>query len=156
MFFYERRVHLDDTDSVGVLYFANQLKFAMEAFEEFLCSRDLTLNEIIANRDYLLPIVHAEADYSVPLRVGDLLQIVLWVSHIGNSSVHFSTEVRRSSEVVGTSKIVHAAISKVTKSSIAIPEELLEIFRSLHKGVKFGRNFELRKEQRESLKDLSR
>ena len=36
MFIYRTQIRLKDTDATGVLYFSEQYKFALEAFEEFL------------------------------------------------------------------------------------------------------------------------
>ena len=157
MFFYRRRVRLEDTDAVGILYFSNQLKFSAEAYEEFLYSRGLTLTDVIEDRDYLLPVVHAETDFSEPLKVGDALEISLWISHIGTASVHFSSEIMRGDRVVGRTKIIHVSMSKKTRSSIPLPIELLEIFRSLFagKGVELDGNLEPREEIREPLPDLA-
>jgi YbgC/YbaW family acyl-CoA thioester hydrolase len=131
MFIYQTRVRLKDTDATGVLYFSEQFKFAMEAFEEFLKGRGLLLKELMAT-PYLIPVVHAEADYFAPLVVGDNLEIAMEVSQIGSSSITLRYTIfdpgRRIE--VGKVQIVHVVIDKETKRPVPIPDFLRSVLES--------------------------
>jgi len=133
-FIYIRRVRLEDTDAVGVIFFTNQLKFSMESFEELLISKDITIDQMVLKKDYLLPIVHTEGDFFIALRQGDLLEIETYVSHIGTSSFSISSTLRKkgSKEIAGTAKIVHVAISKITEKSLPIPQEVVDVLSQFH------------------------
>lgn len=128
MFTYPTRLRLKDTDATGVLYFSEQFKFAMEAFEEFLNVKGVAWKELMAS-PYLLPVVHAEADYLAPLRVGDALEISLKVTKIGTSSItlEYTFYDPKSKRDVGRVQIVHVTVDKNTLTAVPIPDFLRKI-----------------------------
>ncbi len=136
MFSCKRVIHLQDTDATGVLYFAQQLRLALEVFEEFLQERGLPLRDLLLKKEYLMPIVHAEADYFSPLFVGDSLIIQLSLQNLGTSS--FSLGYRYFDEKNGKEKgkatIVHVTTSKKTWKSMPIPKEVRECVMQLEEG----------------------
>lgn len=133
MFTSQKIIHLRDTDATGVLYFAQQLRLALEAFEEFIAAEGLSLGELIGNRDFLIPIVHCEADYFAPLLVGDKIEISISLKKLGTSSFTLNYgyyDITKEKEV-GAASIVHVATSNITKQSIPIPSEMREILEKL-------------------------
>lgn len=132
MFCYRTTIKLRDTDATGVLFFTEQLRLALEAFETYLSSLGISLNSLLASSGYLMPIVHAEADFAAPLRLGDAIEIHWGLENIGNSSFTFvshflKAEDRRSS---GKVKIVHVAVDKHTGSKIVLPKAVLELLQA--------------------------
>jgi 1,4-dihydroxy-2-naphthoyl-CoA hydrolase len=126
MFIYHTQIRLKDTDATGVLYFSEQFRMALEAFEEFLKERGFSLSQLLSS-PYLMPIVHAEADYLAPLTVGDELQISLSVVKLGTSSVTTECFFRARNVVVGKVQIVHVVIEKETRTAVAIPDFLRKV-----------------------------
>ena len=51
MFIYHRLIHVQDTDATGVLYFANELQIALEAFEEFLLTQGFSIGEMVRKNE---------------------------------------------------------------------------------------------------------
>lgn len=132
MYIYKRTILLKETDATGVLFFSEQLNLALEALENYFSSCSFSLIEMIDSGDFLLPIVHAEADFFSPLRVGDEVSIALGCEKVGTSSFTLTTEFRSGREgAVGTTKIVHVAISKQSQKAIALPPLLLEMLNGL-------------------------
>jgi 1,4-dihydroxy-2-naphthoyl-CoA hydrolase len=131
MFVYHTQVWLKDTDATGVLYFTEQFRKALEAFEGFLKERGFSLRQLL-DSSYLMPIVHAEGDYFVPLTVGDELEILLKVVKLGTSSVtlEFSFRDPKRGVDVGRVRLVHVVIEKESRSSVPIPDFLRAIFES--------------------------
>jgi len=127
-FVYRTQLRLKDTDATGVMYFSEQFKFALEAFEEFLKERGFALKELLAS-SFLLPVVHAKADYFAPMQVGDLLEVALYVEKIGCSSIvlhYLFSDPNRGIEV-GRAEVVHVAVDRLTRKKIPIPERLRAI-----------------------------
>jgi len=87
MFIYRRTIRVQDTDATGVLYFANQLQIALEAFEEFLLTQGFSFGEMVRKKQFLLPIVHTEGDFFAPLTLGDQIEVHLSFSKIGTTSI---------------------------------------------------------------------
>ncbi len=125
MYVYKTQITLRDTDATGVLYFSEQFRMALEAFEEFLKDRGFSLNQLLGS-EYLMPIVHAEGDYFAPLVVGDELEISLKVVKLGTSSITlesvFHDPYRKIP--VGKVQIVHVVIDKEKRSPVPIPDFL--------------------------------
>jgi acyl-CoA thioesterase FadM len=117
-------VKLADTDAAGLLFFANLFKLAHDAYESFMTSTGLGLNQIIQNMDYLLPIVHAEADYKSPLRLGNRFRIFLKSAVQNHSFVLTACFRDLSGEIAAEVRTVHVAVSKVTGKKIPLSEQL--------------------------------
>ncbi len=128
MFTYRTKIRLKDTDATGVLYFSEQFKLALEAFEEFLASQGFSLRELL-NSSYLMPIVHAEADYSAPLKVGDPLEISLQVAKLGTSSITLQYALFDPDRKipVGRVEIVHVVVDREKGISVPIPDFLRKL-----------------------------
>jgi 1,4-dihydroxy-2-naphthoyl-CoA hydrolase len=131
MYIYHTQVRLKDTDATGVLYFTEQFRMALEAFEEFLKDRGFPLKQLLES-SYLMPIVHAEADYFAPLTVGDALEISLKVVKLGTSSVtlEFSFRSPECKFEIGKVQIVHVVIEKEKRNSVPIPDFFRTILES--------------------------
>ena len=131
MFSYRTEIHLRDTDATGVLYFAEQFRLALEAFEHFLKERGLSLNTLIKTHPFLMPIVHAEGDYFAPLEVGDKIEIFPTLAKIGTSSFSIHFRFVKQDQEVGKVSIVHVVVDKKTRKSVPMPDSLREILHKL-------------------------
>jgi len=128
MFIYQTRVRLRDTDATGVLYFTEQLRMAVEAFEAGLEASHFSLKNLL-NSNYLLPIVHVEADYKAPLAVGDSLEVSLRVVKLGDTSFTLQSvfHAPEQKKEVGKVEIVHVVIERKNKTPASIPDFLREV-----------------------------
>jgi len=127
-FFCQKRVvRMSETDATGSLYFTNFLKFAVEAFEEFL--------EGVNSKDYLLPGVSAKSSYIAPLYRNDEILLKLSVTKIGNSSFELSTRIEKRGVQVGFVEIIHVVTSEATKQKISIPNLLKELLVSIKNDI---------------------
>lgn len=133
MFTYSTTIHLRDTDATGVIFFGEQFRFALEAFEHLLKAEGLNLGNILKTGDFLLPVVHAEADYLAPLRVSDEIDIHILATQIGTSSFTLGYKLYRKGgkEEVGSVSIVHVVISRTSQKSMPIPEQLLVLLKKI-------------------------
>lgn len=131
MYQFETSVRLHDTDSAGLLFFANQFKMAHDCYESFLSDNGLSFLTIIVERDYLLPIVHAEADYAEALEVGQELVVELSAGRIGNSSFTLNYRFTSNDDEVGSVSTVHVCVDAETGEKRDLPDELVEILEEL-------------------------
>jgi len=77
MFIYHRTVRFQDTDAAGVMYFANGLAIAHEAYEASLQATGIDQKAFFKGVPVAVPIVHASVDFLRPIAVGDRLEIHL-------------------------------------------------------------------------------
>lgn len=129
MFITYNKVRMYDTDMGGVLFFANQFRFAHDAWEELMACEGLYFRHLFRTHPFTFVVVHAEADYKAPLDVSDELEIHVWIDHIGASSFTVGYEIYRleknkEKELIGTVKTVHVTLNTKTRTKINIPKEL--------------------------------
>jgi acyl-CoA thioester hydrolase len=90
---YRHRVLYGDTDQMGVVYYANYLRFFEGARNEWIRSLGLSYAQI-EERGIMLPVFEASIQYLKPARYDDLLDIKLVVSHT-RVKVRFEYKVHR-------------------------------------------------------------
>jgi 1,4-dihydroxy-2-naphthoyl-CoA hydrolase len=132
MFIAHNQVRMNDTDAAGILYFANQFRFAHDALEDFFESEGYSFSRMLYDESFIFVIVHAEADFLAPLAVSDKLEIHVNIEKIGTSSFTISFHIYKSpdSTLVGTAKTVHVYLDRTTRKKKHIPEHLSKL---LHK-----------------------
>ncbi|MGE4169990.1 MAG: acyl-CoA thioesterase [Candidatus Margulisiibacteriota bacterium] len=123
-FLSSQTVKMYDTDAAGILYFANQFRFAHDAFEELMASEGLSFQRLFDHEPYIFVIVHAESDYFSSLKVGDGIQVKTWISYIGESSFHISYDVFKGEVLTGRAKTVHVCIGKASRAKQSLPDEI--------------------------------
>lgn len=131
MYTYTTSIFLKDTDATGVLYFTEQMKLCLQAFETYLQESGFSLNHLIEQSPFLMPIVHAESDYFASFVVGDPVEITLTVSRIGTSSFTLSYILRSRGIEKGKATIVHVAVDKTNRSTIPLPKELTDLLQKI-------------------------
>jgi len=111
----DKRVYYHDTDSGGVVYYANYLRHLEEGRTEFLRSLGIDTSEY-AKSGILFPVVHIEADYKAPARYGDVISVYTSVEKVGNASVRFVQQVRRADTLLLAAKVVWACVDADMKA----------------------------------------
>ena len=121
---YRHRVLYGDTDQMGVVYYANYLRFFEGARNEWIRALGLTYAQI-EERGIMLPVFEAHTQYLRPARYDDLLDVPLVVTHT-RVKIRFEYEVRRvgSDELLALGHTVHACVGREGRPTRA-PEWLL-------------------------------
>jgi acyl-CoA thioester hydrolase len=120
----EKKVYYHDTDSGGVVYYANYLKFMEEARTEFCLSRGVDLAEWF-RKGIAFAVVHVEVDYKCPAQYGDNLRVTAAVEKLGNSSVHFYQEIINAQKTLVKARTVWACVGKDFKVQ-SLPQQVRE------------------------------
>ena len=122
---YRHRVLYGDTDQMGVVYYANYLRFFEGARNEWIRALGIPYREIEA-RGIMLPVYEASVQYLRPAKYDDLLDIHLAVSHT-RVKIRFEYKVRRAEgdEVLALGHTVHVCVGKEGKPTRA-PDWLLQ------------------------------
>jgi 1,4-dihydroxy-2-naphthoyl-CoA hydrolase len=122
MFTYKTKIHLHDTDAAGRIFFANQFTIIHDAYEQLLEDSGFSFQSMLKGHSYFLPIVHAESSYLMPLAVGDKIEVIIKVGHIGTTSFSFEYNLMRGRNLVGTAKTVHVTVSNKTHKKMSLPK----------------------------------
>lgn len=126
MFEYKHFVKLADTDSAGILFFANQFRIIHYAFETMLHSNGISFNEMLYTDKFALPLTHAEANFNSPIHVSDELTIRISVNEYSKTSFTLLYDIYKNNDLCGTAKTVHVAMDFKTGNKIDLPEHIFE------------------------------
>ena len=117
------KIYYEDTDSGGVVYYANYLKFLERARSETLYSLDFTNSGLLENHGILLIVKSCNIEYKKPAKFEDKLEIISEVLTFTKSSFIIKQDIMRKDEIISVAEIHLVAVDKNGKPK-KIPEEL--------------------------------
>ncbi|WP_455218157.1 tol-pal system-associated acyl-CoA thioesterase [Kaarinaea lacus] len=119
------RVYYEDTDSGGVVYYANYLKFMERARTEWLRSLGLEQDQLIEEQGVIFAVRSAQVDYLKPARFNQLLSVSAEIIETGKASMTFNQEVHVSSTNSGNNNNTTETETKGVEGNMATAGELL-------------------------------
>jgi len=119
------RVIYGDTDQMGIVYYANYLRFFEAGRTEFLRAKGLRYREIEERLRIQLPVSEASVSYRAPARYDDLLTVETSLEEARRVSARFGYRVHRDGELLATGHTVHACVGEDGRV-VRMPAELLE------------------------------
>lgn len=87
------RVYYEDTDSGGVVYYANYLRFMERARTEWLRRLGFEQDDLREREGILFAVHSLQVDYHKPARFNDLLQVTVRAEKIGRASLDFAQTI---------------------------------------------------------------
>jgi len=120
-----KRIYYHDTDSGGIVYYANYLRHLEEGRTEFLRALGIDTSEYAKN-GILFPVVRIQADYKSPARYGQVISVYTSVEKVGNASVCFVQQVKRADTLLLEAKVVWACVDARMKAK-PVPAEIRKI-----------------------------
>lgn len=136
MITHDRRVHFEDVDAAGILFFARFLNYAHDAMECLFETLPGGYPALITARRIGFPAVHVSTDFQAPIRYGDVARIRASVKKLGTTSCHFDFEFTRASDGVVTamSSQVHVCTELSVMRKQEIPPDIRTVLQS-HMGT---------------------
>ena len=93
------RVIYGDTDQMGVVYYANYLRFFEAGRTEFIRAKGLRYRDFEASYQLWLPVTEAHVRYLQPARYDDPIRIRCWVREAASRRVDFGYAVEHADEI---------------------------------------------------------
>jgi len=124
----ELRVIYGDTDQMGVVYYANYLRYFEAARSNFLRERGRSYRDI-ERHGVLLPVVEAHVRYLSPARYEDVLHIEPIVAAVRGATLRYDYRVTRGGELLADGYTVHACIDQATRRPTRIPDDIKALLR---------------------------
>lgn len=122
------RVYYEDTDTGGVVYYANYLKFFERGRTEWLRSLGMDQRELATREQMMFVVRHADIAYRQPARLDDRIDIRTTVAEMRASTLVFDQQALRDGELLASATVqvcaVHAATFKPMRLSPAIRDLL--------------------------------
>ena len=130
------RVYYEDTDTGGVVYYANYLKFFERARTEWLRSAGIGQQLMTSQENVMFVVKSTAIDYHAPAKLDDRLEISVRIEKLGRASVNFMQEAwrtdDRSRELLCSGRIRVGCVHAQALRPSPIPAAVLEKIKALH------------------------
>ena len=126
---HEVRVIFGDTDQMGVVYYANYLRFFESARAAYWRSLGRSHKDL-EQWGIALPVVESHCVYKKPARYEDLLHVDVEVGEVKMASLKFVYRVERGAELVADGWTRHAVIDATSGRLRALPDALRNVIRA--------------------------
>jgi acyl-CoA thioester hydrolase len=123
-------VYFEDTDTAGVVYYANYLKFMERARSDMIRAVGIDQAAMLEEDGSAYFVTHVDIRYRRPARLAEDLQVVSSVEQVRASSVHIHQRVMRGPELLADASVTAAFLDREGRPRRQ-PREWVEIFRKI-------------------------
>ena len=127
-FFHKLKVYYEDTDSGGVVYYANYLKFLERARTEALYSIGYSNKKIKNDFDSLIIVKSCNIEYKKPAYLENDLTVRSFVKSITKTSFFMNQIITRDDDIIAEAK-VHLVFVNTNGKPLKIPDEIYSKFK---------------------------
>jgi len=127
-FFHKLKVYYEDTDSGGVVYYANYLKFLERARTEALTSIGYSNKKVKDDFKSLIIVKTCNIEYRKSAYLEDELSVRSFVKSISKTSFFMNQIITRSDEIIVEAQ-VHLVFVDSKGKPIKIPEQIYSKFK---------------------------
>jgi acyl-CoA thioester hydrolase len=120
------RVYYEDTDSGGVVYYANYLKFLERARTEWLRALGFEQTELLHDYNVLFVVRRVEIDYLRPARFNDALAVTVSVHGKGRSWIELDQMITRDAQTLVTARVKIVCVNGQSFKPAEIPPTIKE------------------------------
>ena len=122
-FSYKLKVFYEDTDSGGVVYYANYLKFFERARTEAIAEIGLSNKKLLEEYGIFIIVKSCNIEYKKPAKLEDQLEVKSNIISISNTSFKMRQQAYRDQELITYCKIHLVIVDKKGKPT-KIPDIL--------------------------------
>ena len=125
-FLWPVRVYYEDTDTGGVVYYANYLKFMERARTEWLRHLGFEQDELIHNDGVIFAVRSVQVDYLLPARFNDELSVSAALIAQGRASLTIEQQIVRPADnsLLCKGKVKIVSLRPDSFKPCAIPEQI--------------------------------
>ena len=121
------RVYYEDTDTGGIVYYANYLKFFERARTEWLRGFGLSQAKLAQEEGLIFVVRRALLDFARPARLDDLLEVTVEPLKVARVYLDLAQEARCGTQVLARAEIRVACLTQRSFKPVAIPQFLRDI-----------------------------
>ena len=120
------RVYYEDTDAVGIVYYANYLKFMERARTEWLRSLSFDQDQLRHEHHIVFAVTRANTNFRKPARLDDQLIVSVQVANLGAASFDLDQHIVRTDDVkICDARVRIACLNADTLKPLRLPSFLL-------------------------------
>ena len=120
------RVYYEDTDDVGVVYYANYLKYMERARTEWLRSKGYEHKKMVKDYGVLFAVKQCSIDYIKPARLDEFITITCRLLENRGASLSFAQFINNEQgDLLSRAEIKAVCLEAETLKPTAIPDDIL-------------------------------
>jgi len=127
------RVIYGDTDQMGVVYYANYLRFFEIGRNEWIRASGMPYSRF-EKQGMMLPVAEVACKYKRSACYDDTLEIDCWSQALGRASIDFASRIRRGEELLATGSTKHAVLDRDTARLKPWPRPLYQALEAYRLG----------------------
>ena len=116
------KVYYEDTDSGGVVYYANYLKFLERARTDAITSLDFSNNKLVEKFGIFIIVKSCNLNFLRPAKLEDNLDIISKVIEVKNVSIKMKQSIFVNDSMIVEAEILLASVNNEGKPS-KLPDE---------------------------------
>ena len=116
------KVYYEDTDSGGVVYYANYLKFLERARTDAITSLDFSNNKLVEKFGIFIIVKSCNLNFLRPAKLEDNLDIISKVIEVKNVSIKMKQSIFVNDSMIVEAEILLASVNNEGKLS-KLPDE---------------------------------
>ena len=111
------KIYYEDTDSGGVVYYANYLKFLERARTDAITSLDFSNNKLINEYGTYIIVKSCNLNFHKPAKLEDNLNIISKILEVKNVSIKMKQNIFVNNNMIVDAEILLASVNKEGKPS---------------------------------------
>jgi acyl-CoA thioester hydrolase len=123
-------VYFEDTDTAGVVYYANYLKFMERARSDMIRAVDIDQRQVLEEGRGAYYVAEVNIRYRSPARLGDDLRVISTMEEVRAASVVIQQRVIRGDELLTEARVT-AAFLDANGRPQRQPKEWIEKFKEI-------------------------
>ena len=128
MFSFPVKVYYEDTDSGGVVYYANYLKFTERARTNMIHDLGFTLNQLHDDHDCIFIVKKVNCEYLQSAKLEDFLEVQSSIIQVKNASFELEQNILRDGKIIFQSNIIMVCVNSQGQPK-KIPEKISSLLR---------------------------
>ena len=125
-FIWPIRVYYEDTDAIGVVFYANYLNFMERARTEWLRSLGFAQTTLLHDHNVVFVVRALTVEYLKPALFNDALDATVLLKDMRGSLIELSQTIRRGAQTLVTAEVKLACVNTQSFRPIRIPKPILE------------------------------
>ena len=127
MLSFNYRVYYEDTDSGGVVYYANYLKYAERARTDFMRHLGINQGELAENEKLAFVVRKCSAEYLSAAKLDDLLKVSVEITEIGASFLKIHQIIKRGDKIINRLDVEIVCVDCKSFKPKRIPQNLRKL-----------------------------
>jgi 4-hydroxybenzoyl-CoA thioesterase len=137
-----RKIRFSECDPAGIVFYPEFFRMFNDLFEDWMeTAIGVDFSAQFAEHQRMFPLVHVEVDFKQPRNMGQLFRLVLVLTALGRSSIHYAIigfDGDDPTQEILRGRFITCMASKVNRKSLPLPDDMrpaMEAYLELCDGI---------------------